>query len=160
MQTTRFHRILVVANETSEARALHTAIRSRAPDPGRVRVLLVAPALNSRFRHWLSDEDEARSAAERRLRKSLELLDEAEIRAEGLVGDADPLQAIDDALRIFPANEIIIATHPEGRSNWLERRLVERASRRFAQPVVHVVAEPPDRRAARLRSSYGNLTAA
>ncbi len=142
MKTSRFHRILVVANETSEGRALHTLIRSRAPDPGAVRVLLVAPALNSRFRYWLSDEDEARHAAEDRLRRSLKLLDEAEISAEGMVGDADPLQAIDDALRIFPADEIVISTHPEGRSNWLARGLVERARCRFSQPIVHAVVEP------------------
>jgi hypothetical protein len=142
MKTSRFHRILVVANETSEGRELHDVIRSRAPDPGAVRVLLIAPALNSRFRHWLSDEDEARRAAEERLRHSLELLDEAEIYAEGVVGDADPLQAIDDALRIFPADEIVIGTHPEGRSNWLARGLVERARHRFAQPIAHVVVEP------------------
>lgn len=101
----------------------------------------MAPALNSRVRHWLSDEDEARRAAEERLRRSLDLLDEAEISAEGVVGDADPLQAIDDALRIFPADEIVVSTHPEGRSNWLARGLVERARRRFTQPIVHVVVD-------------------
>jgi universal stress protein family protein len=141
MQTSRFYRILVVANETSEGRALHTTIRSRAPDPGAVRVLLVAPALNSRVRHWLSDEAEARRDAEERLRRSLDLLDEAEISAEGVVGDADPLQAIDDALRIFPADEIVVATHPEGRSNWLARDLITRARRRFTQPIIHVVVD-------------------
>jgi hypothetical protein len=141
MSTARIHRILVVANETSEGRTLHTTIRSRAPDPGAVHVLLVAPALNSRLRHWLSDEDDARRAAEARLRRSLDRLDEAEIRAEGVVGDADPLQAIDDALRGFRADEIVIATHPEGRSNWLARGFVERARRRYVQPIVHVVVD-------------------
>ena len=141
MHSSRLHRILVVANETSEGRALHTTIRSRAPDPGSVRVLLVAPALNSRFRHWLSDEDEARRGAEDRLRRTLELLDEAEIYAEGVVGDADPLQAIDDALRVFPADEIIVSTHPEGRSNWLARGLVQRARLRFTPPILHVAVD-------------------
>jgi GABA permease len=141
MNITRIRRILVVANETSEGRTLLTTIRSRAPDPGAVRVLLVAPALNSRFRHWLSDEDEARRAAEERLRHSIDCLDEAEIRADGVVGDADPLQAIDDALRVFRADEIVIATHPEGRSNWLARGFVEKARRRYAQPIIHVVVD-------------------
>jgi hypothetical protein len=141
MSTARIHRILVVANETSEGRTLHTTIRARAPDPGAVRVLLVAPALNSRLRHWLSDEDAARRAAEERLRRSLDRLDEAEIRADGVVGDADPLQAIDDALRGFRADEIVIATHPEGRSNWLARGFVERARRRYLQPIIHVVVD-------------------
>lgn len=141
MSTSRIRRILVVANETSEGRTLRTTIRSRAPDPGLVRVLLVAPALNSRVRHWLSDEDDARRAAEERLRRTLDRLDEDEIRAEGIVGDADPLQAIDDALRVFPADEIVIATHREGHSNWLARGLVERARGRYTQPIVHVVVD-------------------
>jgi hypothetical protein len=75
------------------------------------------------------------------LRRSLDRLDEAEIRAEGVVGDADPLQAIDDALRVFRADEIVIAAHPEGRSNWLARGVVERARRRYAQPIIHVVVD-------------------
>jgi len=128
-------RILVVANETVEGDVLHETIRCRPA----VEVLVIAPALNSRLRHWISDEDEARRAAERRLDASLERLAESGIDATGWVGDADPLQAIRDGLHFFAADEIIVATHPEGRSHWLERDLVGRARRRFAQPIVHVV---------------------
>ena len=60
------------------------------------------------------------------------------------MGDSDPLQAIADALHFFPADEIVIATHPEERSNWLERDLVERARSRYALPVVHVVVGAAD----------------
>ena len=61
--------------------------------------------------------------------------------ANGRVGDADPLLAIEDALRIFPANEILIATHPEGRSNWLARNIVGRARARYRLPVQHLVVD-------------------
>ena len=61
-------------------------------------------------------------------------------------GDADPLQAIADALRFFPADAIVVATHPPGRSNWLARDLVARARRRFDLPIVHIVVEPAHRR--------------
>ena len=57
------------------------------------------------------------------------------------MGDADPLQAIEDALRTFGADEIIISTHPEGRSNWLERGVVDSARERFAVPITHVVVD-------------------
>jgi hypothetical protein len=63
-----------------------------------------------------------------------------------MVGDADPLQAAADALRVFPADELVVATHPEGRSNWLARGVVERARRRFGLPVVHVVVDRDARR--------------
>ena len=61
--------------------------------------------------------------------------------AFGEIGDSDPLQAIEDALRTFAADEIIISTHPEGRSNWLERGVVSRAREHFAVPVEHVVVD-------------------
>ena len=66
---------------------------------------------------------------------------EAGIEARGEVGDGDPLQAIEDALRTFGADEVIISTHPEGRSNWLERGVVTGARDRFALPITHVVVD-------------------
>jgi GABA permease len=133
-------RILVVANETVESRILHDAIRTDADGEG-TEILIVAPALNSRVRHWVSDEDEARNAAKARLGRSLARLVRDGVAANGWVGDADPIQAIDDALHVFPADSLIIATHPEDRSNWLARRLVLRARRRFQLPVLHIVVD-------------------
>jgi hypothetical protein len=63
------------------------------------------------------------------------------VAAHGEVGDAEPLQAIEDAVRTFGPDEIIISTHPEGRSQWLERRVVERARERFDLPITHVVVD-------------------
>jgi hypothetical protein len=48
---------------------------------------------------------------------------------------------MEDALRTFGADEIIISTHPEGRSHWLERGVVEKARERFAVPITHVVVD-------------------
>ena len=135
------HRLLVIANETVEGTPLHDAIRARA-DEAPIEVLVVAPALNSRLRHWMSDEDAARRAAEERLVGCLQRLELAGVRPHGWVGDADPLLAMEDALRAFPADAAIIATHPEERSNWLAHHLVERARERFALPIAHVVVEP------------------
>ena len=47
---------------------------------------------------------------------------------------------MEDALRRFPADEVIISTHPAGRSNWLEHDVVNRAQDRFDLPVTHVVS--------------------
>ena len=134
------HRLLVIANETIEGEALHDAVRERA-SARRTEVLVVAPALNSRLRHWMSDTDDARRAAEGRLTGCLQRLERAGIHAQGWVGDADPLRAIDDALHVFSAREVIVATHPEERSNWLAHNLVERARSRFEIPVAHVVVD-------------------
>jgi hypothetical protein len=133
-------RILVIANETVAGEPLRAAV-TRAASGHRAQVLVVTPALNSKVRHWASDEDGARTAARQRLDASIARLAETGVGASGEVGDADPLQAIEDALRTFGADEIIISTHPEGRSNWLERGVVESARERFAVPITHVVVD-------------------
>ena len=133
-------RILVVANETVGGETLRKTIHDRS-EGYREQVLVVCPALNSPLKHWVSDEDEARDAARERLDRSLARLREAGIDARGEIGDGEPLQAMEDALRTFGADEIIISTHPEGRSNWLERGVVDRARERFTVPITHVVVD-------------------
>ena len=133
-------RILVIANETVGGGPLREQIEERSAGYD-TQVLVVSPALNSPIRHWASDEDPAREEAQRRLEASLERLRANGIEASGEVGDADPLQAIEDAVRTFGPDEIIISTHPEGRSHWLERGVVAGARERFAVPITHVVVD-------------------
>jgi hypothetical protein len=133
-------RVLVIANETCAGRTLLDEIRYRARGD-RSQVLVVAPALSGHVRFWVSDIDGARGAAKERLDESLAALATFGIDARGEVGDADPVQAIEDALRTFGADEIIISTHPRGRSNWLERDEVARARERFPVPVTHVIVD-------------------
>ena len=133
-------RILVVANETVGGDHLFATITERAAGVDE-EVLVVCPALNSPLRTWVSDEDGARAAAQRRLDATLGRLASAGVEARGVVGDGDPLQAIDDALRTFGADEIVISTHPPGRSNWLERGVVAGAKERFDVPIRHVVVD-------------------
>ena len=132
-------RILVVANETVAGRALRSEIVNRAA--AGADVLVVCPALNSPLRHWASDEDRARAEAHARLEESLGALAEEGVEARGEVGDSDPLQAIDDAMRIFDADELVVSTHPPGRSNWLERDLITVARERYDLPLADVVVD-------------------
>ena len=138
----RDRKILVVANEIIEGQTLREAIGLQVGDEQRAEVRVIAPALNSRLRYWLSDEGGARRNAALRLAAGLESLCAAGIEADGQVGDADPLQAIADALYRFGAGEIVIATQPDRRFHWLTRDLVGRARRRFAEMIVYVVIEP------------------
>jgi hypothetical protein len=134
------HRILVVANETVGGAELLGTVRERAGGK-KVRVLVVCPALNSPLKHWASDEDAAREAAQARLDESLTGMRAVGLDATGEIGDGDPIQAIEDALRTFRPDELIVSTHPEGRSHWLERGVVEKARERFALPLTHVVVD-------------------
>ena len=133
-------RILVVSNETVGGGELLDLLGRKAEGVNE-DVLLVCPALNSRLSTWTSDEDGARSAAQSRLDRSLERLAELGVHARGEIGDGDPLQALEDALRTFPADEIVISTHPPGRSHWLEQGVVEQARLRYDVPVTHVVVD-------------------
>lgn len=96
-------------------------------------VLVVAPAVNSRLRRWLSDEGEARRRAQQRAAAIVDLLARVGVDAEGRVGDADPLLAIADALATFPADEIVIAGRPE-RVSELDT-LLARVRDRFTLPI-------------------------
>ena len=132
------HKVLVIANETVGGDELLALLGTRSIDVDE-QVLLVCPALNSRVRTWTSDEDPARAGAQERLDASLSRLAEAGVSARGEIGDGDPLQALEDALREFPADEIVVSTHPPGRSHWLEQGVVEQARQRYDVPITHVV---------------------
>ena len=135
-------RILVIANETVGGAPLLDKIKqlaSGSDDTALVHV--VSPALNSPLRHLASDEDPARAAAQERLDATLSRLSSVGIDAHGEVGDGDPLVAVDDAVRTFSPNEIVISTHPPGRSNWLERGVVDSVRARYDVPVTHIVVD-------------------
>lgn len=131
--------MLVVANETVAGKSLLDALRRRAThDP--IRVTVICPQ-NAPRAGYVVYEDERRSAAERRLRRTLDLLHEAGIAARGAVVDPDPLQAIRDALHEYRPDEVIISTHPELRSGWLRGNLIDRARKLSDVPVEHVVVD-------------------
>lgn len=135
------HRLLVVANETVGGEALLDEIRDRCRHRD-CEILVVTPAVGvSRAEHWASDVDEAMELARQRMELSLIELDRQSLKARGEIGDSDPNVAIEDALRVFPADEIVISTHPPHRSRWLEHGVVERARGEIDLPITHVVVD-------------------
>lgn len=136
------YRLLVVANETVGGQVLLREIESRCRGR-KSEIMIVVPALpSSRLAHLASDVDAAVAEARRRLDHSLRTMSSAGLRAQGHVGDHhDPNAAIEDALREFAADEVIISTHPPDRSRWLEAGAVERAEREIPLPVTHVVVD-------------------
>jgi len=132
--------ILVVANETVAGKSLIDALRSRAAE-GPIRVTVISPQNEPRA-GFVVYADSRRSSADRRLRRTLDLLHEAGIAARGAVVDPDPLQAIKDAIYEYDPDEIIISTHPgELKSSWLRANLIERARKVTDKPVEHVVVD-------------------
>ena len=134
------HRILVISDGASTSSSFTDEVVGRAA--GRpLEVLVVVPALGSRLSHWTGD-DTARHDAEGNLERTVTALTEAGISARGEVGSDDPVQAADDALREFPADELVFATHPDDHANWKERGVVEIARDRYDLPVAQVAVDP------------------
>ena len=129
--------LLVVADSHCSERALSDEIVARLP--GTVLVHLVVPVRVSHL-HFLTDDefDEAQDA-ERSMLTSVGLLRHRGVSATGSLGSDKPLESMTDALGVFPANDVLLATPPDGESYWLERGLLEKARGLTAIPVRQVV---------------------
>jgi hypothetical protein len=135
------HRILVVANQTAEGRGLLEEIVNRCRG-NECEVMLVCPGMvGSRAEHWASDVDKGMGAARERMDRSVAALRGVGVEVRAEVGDPDPNMAIEDALRVFPADEIVISTLPPGESRWLEHDVVERTRREVDLPMTHVIVD-------------------
>src|SRR6476659_8258960 len=135
-------RLLVVANETVVGKPLIDAVKARAAR-GPVEGHVICPQNHPRA-GWVQYEEDGRWAAENRLKATLARLQEAGIQATGELEDPDPFTAVMDALGREEYDEIIISTHPETRSGWLRRDLVQRVKQASRRPVEHVVVEHGD----------------
>jgi hypothetical protein len=135
--------ILVVANETVAGRGLIEALEQRARESGVELITVICP-ISQPSEGYVVYEDTRRASAGRRLDRTLEVLHRDGIAAHGMVVDAEPVDAVRDALAQLepPATEIIVSTHPQQRSGWLRRDMVERIRKVAGElPVEHVVVD-------------------
>lgn len=133
--------VLVIANETAASASLIDVLRKRAAE-GDPLVTVIAP-VSQPSEGYVVYQDTRRASAGRRLDRTLQTLHEAQIRANGLVVETDPVAAVRDALAQLepPVTEVIVSTHPRARSGWLRRNVVERIVKAAGDlPVEHVVA--------------------
>jgi len=138
--STDARQLLVIANETVAGHSLLEAVKRRA-DEGAVRVAVVAP-VNQPREGYVVYQDTRRAAAGRRLDKTLGLLRDAGIPAHGLVVESSPVDALRDANAQLQPDEVIVSTHPEARSGWLRRNLVDQMRRVAGDlPFEHVVVD-------------------
>jgi len=130
-------RVLVVTTANTPAADVERVVRTHAGAEAEIHV--VAPASKiSRLDRLTNAEDDARADAAERAEQAAEAAPGE--RVEPHVGDVDPLLAIEDALRMFPADEVVVLTAPEEEASWLESGLGEKASERFAVPVTQLVS--------------------
>lgn len=135
--------LVLLLPDGSEA-TLRRAVEERADGPLKVRI--VAPTHVSPLEWLANDEDDARrEAAARALEVEWMLDDQAEVAGEA--GDVDPVQAVEDALRTLPSDEILIV----GGAN--ENGALESSLRRFGVPVTRIDGSSPPPEHPRLRET-------
>jgi hypothetical protein len=134
----RSHRVLLVADERSGGTDLAGALRSHS-DGRSVSVFVMTPPLRSRLANLADDQGGYEDAAAR-LAATLQGLRAAGLLVNGQISASDPIQAADDGLRLFPADEIVFLTHADGETNWLEKGVVGQAESRYGVPVRHLFA--------------------
>jgi hypothetical protein len=131
--------LLLVANETVGEQTLLDALKGRGDD---LHVTVVCP-VNQPRRGYVVYSDTRNASAHRRLERALEYLRGAGVPAEGYVVDADPVAAVRDALAQLepPVDTILVSTHPEEKSGWLRRNVVDRIRSAAGDiPVEHLIA--------------------
>jgi hypothetical protein len=127
---------------------------------GDLEVMVVAPVSDVSFLQWLAgEEDAARASAERRARQAAEAGALVGRVVEARVGDPDPLVAIEDAVRTFPADEVVIVTRPGEDATWLEKDLFRAGLERLGLPVVHLVDDDAGRAVAAYARREGGARA-
>jgi hypothetical protein len=120
-------RLLVVTSE---------AVSADDVDPSDAEVMVVAPALHkSALRFWMSDADDAIARADEVRRTSVAQLGEAGVAASADTGESDPEEAIEDTLKTFPADRILVFTHPDEERRYREDVDADALEHRFGIPV-------------------------
>jgi len=130
-------KLLVLTPEPIDADLLRATLGEEVEG---AEVLVVSPATHqSKLAFWMSDPDEAIQEAETAQVDTVERLEEEGIDAVGDTGEAEPAVAIQDALATFPADRIVIFSHPEGDRDYREDDGLADAEQRFGVPVTHAV---------------------
>jgi hypothetical protein len=130
-------KLLVVATAPVSAGRLKEAVRSHSGVDAEIRI--VAPASDVSPLQWLAnDEDSAREEAAQVADNAQRAVRPEAARTESEVGDTDPVQAIEDALRTFPADEVLVVTRRNDEPGWLEQDFAEEARERFGVPVTRL----------------------
>jgi len=130
-------KLLVLTPEPVDADMLRSTL---GEDVEGAEVLVVSPATNrSKLAFWVSDPDQAIAEAQSAEEETVERLEEQGVDAAGDTGESEPAVALQDALATFPADRIVVFSHPEGDRDYREDEGLAQVEQRFGIPVTHAV---------------------
>src|SRR5687767_1290993 len=124
--------VLVVANLTANSQHLLDALKARA-ERSPIHVTLVMPAQGPGLG--------GREAMRERLDEAIERMRAAGLDAEGMCGDANPMDAVAEHFDPARHDEVVVCTLPGRSSKWLQHDFPHRVARFTGLPVTHVVAD-------------------
>jgi len=130
-------KLLVLTPEPVDAELLRATLGEEVEG---AEVLVVSPATNrSKLAFWVSDPDDAIAEADAAAEETVERLEEQGVDAAGDTGESEPAVALQDALATFPADRIVVFSHPEGDRDYREDEGLADVEERFGIPVTHAV---------------------
>jgi hypothetical protein len=127
-------KVLVVTTTVAD----EAELRDELADADRVRI--VAPAAKVSRLAWLTGaEDDARAEADHAAQSAAEAaLGQASVEVDPTSQNTDAAQDVDDALRTFDPDEIVVVTRADEESTWLEDEMLRKAVEESGVPVRHV----------------------
>jgi len=131
-------KLLVLTPEPIDAALLRSAVGEDLTDGS--EVLVVSPATNqSKLAFWVSDPDDAIREAETAQVDTVERLEEEGIDAVGTTGESEPALALRDALATFPADRVVVFSHPEGDRDYREDDGLAEVQAELGVPIAHAL---------------------
>lgn len=128
MESSQAARVLVVAHKTAATQPLLDAVRDRA-QRGRATFTLLVPNATHGLHKVVDPEDQGGGEAKGVIERALPGLTEAAgAPVEGIVGDPDPVAAVQDAINLRGFDEVIVSTLPSKLSQWLRLDLPSKVS--------------------------------
>jgi hypothetical protein len=130
-------KLLVLTPEPVDAATLRSVLGEEVLG---AEVLVVSPATNrSPVAFWVSDSDDAIAEAQTAQEETVERLEEVGIDAAGDTGESEPAVALQDALAAFPADRVVVFSHPEGDRDYREDEGLAEAERRLGISFTHAL---------------------
>ncbi len=130
-------KLLVLTPEPVDADMLRATLGAEVEG---AEVLVVSPATNqSKLAFWVSDPDQAIAEADAAQEETVERLEASGVDAAGDTGESEPAVALQDALATFPADRIVVFSHPDGDRDYREDEGLADAEARFGIPVTHAL---------------------
>jgi hypothetical protein len=138
-------RVLIIANAlvANARQSLPKSLR-QGHNPAR-EVLVVAPMLTTRLQCLTSDVDDARRAAEQRLRDVADDMSNFRTAPLTTIGDENQLLAVADALATFDADACVFITRTRAHANYHEHGVPEQIHEQFRLPTTTLTVDPQGR---------------